>query len=88
MDYLILRSKAVRRMISDNQSLILNIFLISPLLPVIDDHKELSVTMVSREDITDMVKYKRRRRHINHNLLEVKLMKMLNKCYHNSIYIL
>ena len=57
MDSLILRSKTVRRKISDKQNLGKQIKQSSPLVPVIDEHKELSVTLASKEDITDMVKY-------------------------------
>ena len=57
MDYLILKTKTVRRKISDRQNLRKHIKQLLPLAPVIDEHKELSVKMVSKEDITDMVKY-------------------------------
>ena len=57
MDSLILRSKTVRRKISDRQNLRKHIKQLSPLAHVIDKHKELSVKMASKEDITDMVKY-------------------------------
>ena len=57
MDSLILRSKTVRRKISDRQNLRKHIKQLSLLAPVIDEHKELSVKMASKEDITDMVKY-------------------------------
>ena len=57
MHSLILRSKTVRRKISCKQNLRNQIKQISLLSHVIDKHKDLSVTMASNEDITDMVKY-------------------------------
>ena len=53
MDSLILRSKIIRRKISDKEQS----KQLSPLSPVIDEHKDISVNMASKEDITGMVKY-------------------------------
>ena len=54
MDSLILRSKTVRRQISDKNQLAEQVL---PLLPVIDKNKELTVKMATKDDITEMVKY-------------------------------
>ena len=62
MDYIIFRSKPVRRKVSDKQNLKKQIKELSPLLPVIDELKDLSVQMASKEDITDMVKYHKTRK--------------------------
>ena len=57
MDSLILRSKTVRRKISDKNQLAEQVKQLSPLLPEIDENKELTVKMATRDDITEMVKY-------------------------------
>ena len=57
MDSLILRSKTICRKISDRQDLRNHIKQLSHLVPVIDEHKELTVKMATKEDITEMVKY-------------------------------
>ena len=57
MDSLILRLKTVRRKISDRQDLRNHIKQLSHLAPVIDEHKELTVKMTTKEDITEIMKY-------------------------------
>ena len=57
MDSLILRSKTVRRKISDKNQLAEQVKQLSPLLPEIGENKELSIKMASKDDITEMVKY-------------------------------
>ena len=57
MDSLKLSSRTVCRKISAKQNLRKQIKQLTPLLPVIDEHKELSVTIVSKEDIIDILKY-------------------------------
>ena len=57
MDSLILRSKTVRRKISDKNQLAEQVNPLSPLLPEIDENKELTVKMATKDDITEMVKY-------------------------------
>ena len=57
MDSLILRSKTVRRKISDKNQLAEQVKQLSPLLPEIDENKELTVKMATKDDITEMVKY-------------------------------
>ena len=53
MDSLILRSKTVRRKISDKNQLAEQ----EQLLPEIDENKELTIKMATKDDITEMVKY-------------------------------
>ena len=57
MDSLILRSKTVRRNISDKNQLAVKVKQLSPLLPEIDENKELIIKMATKDDITEMVKY-------------------------------
>ena len=57
MDSLILRSKTVRRKLSDKTQLAEQVKQVSPLLPEIDENKELTVKMGTKDDITEMVKY-------------------------------
>ena len=57
MDSLILILNKVCRKISDNQCLRKQIKQLSTLLPVIDENKDLRVTMASMEDIADLLKY-------------------------------
>ena len=59
MDSLILRSKTVRMKISDKKQLPKQVKQLSPLLPGMDEHKELTVKMATKEDITEMVKYRK-----------------------------
>ena len=54
MDSLILRSKTVRRKISDKNQLAEQV---KQLLPEIDENKELTIKMATKDDITEMVKY-------------------------------
>ena len=54
MDSLILRPKTVRRKISDKNQLAEQL---SPLLPEIDENKELTIKMATKDDITEKVKY-------------------------------
>ena len=57
MDSLILRSKTVRRKISDKNQPAEEVKQLSPLLPEIDENKELTIKMATKDDITEMVKY-------------------------------
>ena len=57
MDSLILRSKTVRRKLSDQNQLAEQVKQLSPLLPEIDEYKELTIKMATKDDITEMVKY-------------------------------
>ena len=57
MDSLILRSKTVRRKISDKNQLAEQVKQLLPLLPEIDENKELTIKMATKDDITEMVKY-------------------------------
>ena len=57
MDSLILRSKTVCRKISDKNQLAEQVKQLSPLLPEIDENKELTLKMATKDDITEMVKY-------------------------------
>ena len=57
MDSLIFRSKTVRRKLSDKTQLAEQVKQVSPLLPEIDENKELTVKMATKDDITEMVKY-------------------------------
>ena len=57
MDSLIFRSKTVRRKISDKNHLAEQVKQLSPLLPEIDENKELTVKMATKDDITEMMKY-------------------------------
>ena len=57
MDSLILRSKTVRRKISDKNQLAEQVKQLLPLLPDIDENKELTIKMATKDDITEMVKY-------------------------------
>ena len=57
MDSLILRSKTVRRKISDKNQLAEQVKQLSPLLSEIDENKELTIKMATKDDITEMVKY-------------------------------
>ena len=59
MDSLILRSKTVRRKISDENKLAEQVKQLLPLLPEIDENKNLPIKMVTKDDITEMVKYHR-----------------------------
>ena len=52
-----LRSKTVRRKISDKNQLAEQVKQLSPLLPEIDENKELTIKMATKDDITAMVKY-------------------------------
>ena len=57
MDSLILRSKTVRMKISDKNQLAEQVKQLSPLLPEIDENKELTIKMATKGDITEMVEY-------------------------------
>ena len=57
MDSLILRSNTVRRKISDKNQLDEQVKQLSPLLPNIDENKEFTIKMVTKDDITEMVKW-------------------------------
>ena len=57
MDYLLLRSKTVHRNFFDNNQLAKQVKQLSPLLPEIGEHKELTVKMATKDDITEMVNY-------------------------------
>ena len=59
MDYLILRSKTVRRKISDENNLAEQVKQLLPLLPETDENKDLPIKMATKDDITEMVKYHR-----------------------------
>ena len=59
MDSLILRSKTVRRNISDENKLAEQVKQLLPLLPEIDENKNLTIKMATKDDITEMVKYHR-----------------------------
>ena len=59
MDSLILRSKTVRRKISDENNLVDQVKQLLPLLPEIDENKNLPIKMATKDDITEMVKYHR-----------------------------
>ena len=59
MDSLILRSKTVRRKISDENNLAEQVKQLLPLLPEIDENKNLPIKMATKDDITEMVKYHR-----------------------------
>ena len=59
MDSLILRSKTVRRKISDENKLAEQVKQLLPLLPEIDENKNLPIKMATKDDITEMVKYHR-----------------------------
>ena len=59
MDSLILRSKTVRRKISDENKLVEQVKQLLPLLPEIDENKDLPIKMATKDDITEMVKYHR-----------------------------
>ena len=87
MDYLLLRSKTVRRKISDMQNLRKHIKQLSPLAPVIDEHKELSVKMASKEDITDMVKYHKTKKVFEPQSFECKTTENAKLFYHHLITI-
>ena len=64
MDSLLLRSKTVCRKISDKKQLAEQV---KQLLPEIDENNELTITMATKGDITEMVKYHKTK---NHNILE------------------
>ena len=57
MDSLILRSKTVRRKIYDKHQQAEQVKQLLPLLPEIDENKELTIKMDTKDDITEMVKY-------------------------------
>ena len=57
MDSLILRSNTVRRKNSDKSQLAEQVNQLLPLLPEIDENKELTIKMATKDDITEMVKY-------------------------------
>ena len=57
MDFLILRSKTVSRKISDKNQLDEQVKQLSPLLPEIDENKELRIKIATKDDMTEMVKY-------------------------------
>ena len=59
MDSLILRSKTVRRKISDENKLAEQVKQLLPLLPEIDENKNLPIKMATKDDITEFVKYHR-----------------------------
>ena len=59
MDSLILRSKTVRRKISDENKLTEQVKQLLTLLPEIDENKNLTIKMATKDDITEMVKYHR-----------------------------
>ena len=59
MDSLILRSTTVRRKISDENKLAEQVKQLLPLLPEIDENKDLPIKMATKDDITEMVKYHR-----------------------------
>ena len=59
MDSLILRSKTVRRKIPDENKLAEQVKQLLPLLPEIDENKNLPIKMATKDDITEMVKYHR-----------------------------
>ena len=81
MDYLILRSKTVRWKISDKNQLAKQL---SPLLPEIDENKELTVKMVPRDDITEMVKYHKTKKVFELQYFGGKPQRMRNKfCLHS-----
>ena len=58
MDSLILRSKTVRRKIPDENKLAEQVKQLLPLLPEIDENKDLPIKMATKDDITEMVKYR------------------------------
>ena len=58
MDSLILRSKTVLRKISDENKLAEQVKQLLPLLPEIDENKNLPIKMATKDDITEMVKYR------------------------------
>ena len=81
MDSLILRSKTVRRKISDENRLAEQVKQLLPLLPEIDENKNLPIKMATKDDITEMVKYHRTKKVLNHNILEEKPRRMRkNSC--------
>ena len=57
MDSLILRSKTLRRKISDKNQLAEQVKQLSPLLHEIDENEELTINMATNDYITEMVKY-------------------------------
>ena len=57
MDSLILRSKTVRRKFSDINQLAEQVKQLSSLLPEIDENKELTIKISTKDDNTEMVKY-------------------------------
>ena len=59
MDYLILRSKTVLWKISDENNLAEQVKQLLPLLPEIDENKDLPIKKATKDDITEMVKYHR-----------------------------
>ena len=56
MHSFILKSKTVRRKISDKNQLAEQVKQLAPLLPEIDGNKELTIKMATKDDITEMVK--------------------------------
>ena len=54
MDSLILRSKTVRRKITDKKQLAKQVKQLSPLLPEIDENKNLPIKMATKDDITEI----------------------------------
>ena len=52
MDSLILRSKTVRRKIFDENNLAEQVKQLLPLLPEIDENKNLPIKMATKDDIT------------------------------------
>ena len=81
MDSLILRSKTVRRKIPDENNLADQVKQLLPLLPEIDENKNLPIKMATKDDITEMVKYHRTKKVFEHNILEEKPLRMRkNSC--------
>ena len=78
MDSLIVRSKTVRRKISDENKLAGQVKQLLPLLPEIDENKNLPIKMATKDDITEMVKYHRTKKVFDHNILEEKPRRMRN----------
>ena len=84
MDSLIVRSNTVRRKISDKNQLAEQVKQLSPLLPEIDENKELTIKMATKGDITEMVKYHETKKVFEPHYSGEKTRRMRNNvCLHS-----
>ena len=81
---IILTSKTVRRKISDKNQLAEQAKQLSPLLPEIDENKELTVKIATKDDITEMVKYHKTKKVFEPQYFGGKPRRMRNNyCLHS-----